>query len=134
MGSVALVVMEPERRRVLLKLLGDSNIVGLAADDCENARRMLHTHPHIRVVFADHALPDGDWSAVLNEVIQSNLDAVVVVCLRSADPDLWSDILARGAYSVLAEPYSEESAKLTIWAALGIHQTSRKAASIGAEE
>jgi DNA-binding winged helix-turn-helix (wHTH) protein len=131
LDSVVLVVTEPERRRVLLKLLGDSNIVALSADDCENARQVLHTHPRIRLVFADFALPDGGWSDVLNEVILSNLDAVVVVCLRSADPDLWSDVLARGAYSVLAEPYSEESAKLTIWAALGMHQASRKAASIG---
>ena len=102
-----MLVMARERRLPLLDALESCGIEVLPVCDCNEARRMLETQPLVQVVVTDTALPDGDWRRVL-EIVEGREKIEVVVCSRLGDPKLWLDILERGGYDVLVNPYQHE--------------------------
>jgi DNA-binding NtrC family response regulator len=89
----------------------------VSACDCNEARRMLETQPPVQAVVTDRALPDGDWRAVLEIVAQGRAYVQVVVCSRSGDHTLLIDVLERGGYDVLVEPYRREEIRRVLEAA-----------------
>ena len=104
----AMLVMAPERSLPLLAALESCGIEVLQVCDCNEARRMLETHPLVQVVVTDTPLPDGDWRRVLEIVAQGRRKIEVVVCLRLGDPKVWLDVLEQGGYDVLVQPYQHE--------------------------
>jgi len=108
----AMLVMAQERRRIpLLDVLESSGIEVLPVCDCNEARRMLETHPLVQVVVTDTALPDGDWRRVLAIVTQVSPNIEVIVCSRLGDHTLWLDVLEQGGYDVLVEPFEHEEVR-----------------------
>jgi len=123
-----LLVMASERCRPLLGLLEACGIAALVARDCEEARRILETGPMIQAVFIETALPDGDWCSVLQEVVRSRVSVAVVVCVRVADERLWCDVLDRGGYDLLIEPYTREEVQSVMEGAARLRRRSQAGA------
>ncbi len=100
-----LLVMCGERRTQLLEILESSDAHVLTVSSCREARRVLKTHPTIEVVIADLSHPDGNWCDILKCLVDSGISASIVVSAPYADARLWSEVLWRGAYDLLIEPY-----------------------------
>ena len=100
-----LLVMCAERRTQLLEILESSNADVLTACSCREARRVLNTYPTIEVVIADLSHPDGNWCDILRCLVGSGIHASIVVNAPEADEKLWSEVLWRGGYDLLIEPY-----------------------------
>ena len=101
------LIMRPERRARLLPLLGSPNIDVLSVSGCREARRVLETHPTVEVVIADLSHPDGNWCDILKYVVDFGIPASLVVSATHADERLWSEVLWRGGYDLLVEPYEK---------------------------
>jgi DNA-binding NtrC family response regulator len=113
--AVALVVMSlPERLKSLLTELKRLNLDILTVPTCRQARTLLRTRPPVDVVITDVTLADGNWSDVLREVVDTGTDTHVVVHASSPDAILWSEVLWRGVYDMLTEPYKEQEVRNVI--------------------
>ena len=100
-----LLVMCEERRTQLLEILKSSNAHVLTVSSCREARRVLQTHLTLEVVIADLSHPDGNWCDILKCLVDSGIPASIVVSATHADERLWSEVLWRGGYDLLTEPY-----------------------------
>ena len=70
--------------------------------------------PDIDVVITDLTLPDGNWCDILKYLVDEGIRANVVVNAPFADERLWSEILWRGAYDLLVEPYENFELKRVV--------------------
>jgi FixJ family two-component response regulator len=77
----------------------------LPAGSCHEARILLQDNPPVSVVITDVSLNDGNWCDVFRFLVDKGIHASVVVSARLADERLWSEVLWRGAYDVIVEPY-----------------------------
>lgn len=110
--GVALVVISlPERLKSLLAELKRLNLDILTVPTCRQARQLLRTRPPVDVVITDVTLADGNWSDVLRDVVELGGDTHVVVHASSPDAILWSEVLWRGVYDMLTEPYEEHEVR-----------------------
>ena len=116
--SMALLVMSPERRRSLLSELELLHIEVLAVTCCQEARRVLETHPPIEIVITDLSLADGNWCDIFKYLVDNDIHASVVVSCPLADERLWSEVLWRGAYDMLVEPYNKQELRRIVEGAL----------------
>ena len=104
--SVVLLVMAPPaRRQVARDLESLDGLDMLLARDCREARQVLLAHPDVSLIFTDVSHADGNWSDLLRFVVNRGIRAHVVVCSRQADEALWSEVLGRGGYDVVVEPF-----------------------------
>jgi two-component system chemotaxis response regulator CheY len=110
----AMLIMARECRLPLLEALESCGIDVLPVCDCSEARRALETQPKVQVVLTDTSLPDGDWQEVLEIVAQSRANVEVVVCSHMGDHRLWIDVMERGAYDLLIQPYQREEIRRTV--------------------
>ena len=116
--SMAMVVMSPERRRSLERSLELLNVQVVHAGSCQEARILLKEHPPVSVVITDVSLIDGNWCDVFRYLVDNGIHASVVVSSRLADERLWSEVLWRGAYDVLVEPYEADEVRRIVEGAL----------------
>ncbi len=110
----ALLVMTPERRSPLLERLQACGVEVLPVAGCGEARQILRQRPSLHVVLTDEALPDGNWSSVLQEVWRNEIPAATIVCTRVGDPGPWLPVLARGVYDLLVAPYDDREVRRII--------------------
>jgi DNA-binding NtrC family response regulator len=61
--------------------------------------------PSISVVICDRDLPDGSWHELLSELSGRDTPPRLVVTSAQADDQLWAEVLNRGGYDVLAQPF-----------------------------
>lgn len=115
---LTLLVMPPERRTPLLRSLQSLDVEILAVSTCGEARGLLQTSPPVMVVVTRVSLPDGNWCDVLRYLVDSDIPASVVVSSPRADEHLWSEVLWRGGYDLLVEPYESDEVRRTIEGAL----------------
>jgi DNA-binding NtrC family response regulator len=116
--NMAMLVMSPERRRSLECDLESLNVEVLPAGSCQEARVLLKNHPPVNVVITEVSLVDGNWCDVFRYLVDNDIHASVVVSSRLADERLWSEVLWRGAYDVLVEPYEAEEVRRIVEGAL----------------
>lgn len=118
-SQVTLVIMSCEERRLpLLANLEALPAEVLVVGSCQEARRTLQTHPAVDIVITDVTLPDGNWCDVLTFLVDHGIDAGVVVASRTADEILWSEVLWRGVYDMIVEPFDSRESRWVIEAAL----------------
>lgn len=60
------------------------------------------------VVICERDLPDGDWKRVLNGFDSVPMPPNLIITSRLADHELWAEVLNRGGYDVLAQPFDTE--------------------------
>ena len=116
--AMALVVMNQERRLPLLANLKKLNFDVLTVANCQEARALLATRPPVEVIITDVTLPDGNWCDIFKYLVDYNVQASVVVSSALADESLWSEILWRGAYDLLVEPYENRELRRVVEGAL----------------
>ena len=117
-NPLALLVMEPERRATLLQALRVLDIEVLAVSTCAEARRLFQTSPSVELVLTEVSLHDGNWSDVLRYLVDNGIEASVVVSSRRPDEHLFSEVIWRGGYDVLVEPYERTDVRRTLEGAL----------------
>ena len=117
-NSLALLVMQPERRTALLQTLEFLDVETLAVSTCAEARGLLQTAPGVDLVLTQVSLKDGNWSDVLRHLVENGIEASVVVSSKRPDEHLWSEVIWRGGYDVLVEPYERTDVQQTLEGAL----------------
>ena len=104
--TVLLVLPADEQTRVRPYLAACGARV-VSVTNCEQARRALDTHPEIDAVFSEARLEDGCFTDIISTVQQSGRPVPTVVCLEHPDAAC-PDLVAQGAFSLLAPPFSSE--------------------------
>ena len=117
-GATALVVMSRERRLPLVEILEPLTLSVLTAEDCREARALLQTRPPLEIVIIDVSLMDGNWCDIFKFLVDYEISASVVVASGFADERLWSEVLWRGAYDLLVEPYERDEVRRVLEGAL----------------
>ena len=128
-SAVALIVMPSERRSPLVAKLKALDIEALAVDNCQQARVLLQTRPPVDVVIAQVTLSDGNWCDIFKYLVDNDIQASLIVSSPQADEILWSEVLWRGAYDLLVEPYEGHELRNTLEGALRASQSTRLAIS-----
>lgn len=113
-GATALVVMSRERRSPLLENLESLKLTVLAVENCRETRSLLQTRPPLEVVIIDVSLGDGNWCDIFKFLVDYGISTSVVVVSSLADERLWSEILWRGAYDLLVEPYGRDELRRVV--------------------
>ena len=93
--------------------------------DCHAARQQLRSRPSIDVVVTDVSLVDGNWCDILTWMVDRGLDTRIVVRSPLAAENLCAEVLWRGGFDVLVEPYQEGEARRIIESALQGKQPAR---------
>jgi AmiR/NasT family two-component response regulator len=103
---VILVIAPPVTAGSLLAELQALQLPILRANDCRQARAVFRYRSDVDVVVVPVSLPDGNWSDVHRSLVDTGLRASLVVLASEADPGLWSEVIWRGGYDLLVEPYA----------------------------
>ncbi|MEP7364431.1 MAG: hypothetical protein ABI972_14345 [Acidobacteriota bacterium] len=110
----------------LNQIFGHTNWQLETAGSCYEALRRLRDL-HTAVVVCEHQLPDGGWQDLLSGVLQLPSPPNVIVTAPDADDVLWSDVLNRGGYDVLARPFdSSEVVRIISLAWMNWKQTYKR--------
>lgn len=125
--TVLSVTPSVEAQNRLSHIFGHTNWKLETAATCYDAlRRLREMHP--AVVVCEHKLPDGGWQDLLNGVLEMPTPPNVIVTAPDADDLLWSDVLNRGGYDVLARPFDRaEVVRIISLAWMNWKQTYRRA-------
>jgi FixJ family two-component response regulator len=74
-------------------------------------------------------VPDGTWIDVRDIIAQVQPEILIIVTDPKADERLWAEVLNRGAYDLLAQPFYEPEVRRVLTAAVSFwRMTSNKAA------
>ncbi|MBI4460900.1 MAG: response regulator [Acidobacteria bacterium] len=91
----------------LLRILSGTNGNILLAGSVREALQRLCAPANFNLIIADAELPDGSWEDLLSFLTQRQKPCEIVVCSRRADEQFWVEVIAHGAFDLLAEPYDE---------------------------
>jgi DNA-binding NtrC family response regulator len=104
-----LAVMDPVLSRALIQQIEEQGVRVIAVAGRDEAQRMLRRSPQVPIVLTAETLPDGDWRDVLHDVAAAGVAAAVVVCAGPDQPlTLSFELLDRGAFGLLAEPFDRD--------------------------
>jgi DNA-binding NtrC family response regulator len=108
-SPLVLAVMDPIRSRALVRQIEEQGVRVISVSGRDEAKRVLRSSPRVPIVLTDESLPDGDWRDVLQDVTASGVPAEVVVCTgREQSLSLCFDLLDRGAFGMMAEPFDRD--------------------------
>jgi DNA-binding NtrC family response regulator len=119
-GPEALLVLAcPSRKARLEAVLSALGAECRSVQRGREARELLQNQPLVNLVVTDATLEDANWCDILRAVVEHNPQArVVVVAPPSAGEILWSEVMWRGAYDMLVEPFSKDDARRILEGAL----------------
>jgi len=124
-----LVIMPSPRRLRLLTILERNGMETTAAGDLRDAQLKLQEHSY-DLLFVDAELAGGPWHRLLPTVVASGKNCEVIVCSRCGDERLWADVLQRGAYDLIAEPFDESEVTRIAHRALDSHYLQRYGSAV----
>ena len=120
-----LLVLPVDRCRSLIPKLRRPKTRIFTTDTCRGAQRLLAENPTAELIITGLSLDDGNWCDVVRYVVDRGHNAEIIVSSPVASQTLWSEVIWRGAYSLLLEPYdSEEVASLVDGAFRAARETS----------
>jgi DNA-binding NtrC family response regulator len=102
------------RRRAFTSSFPPTGLKLLFANDCRQARELSRSHPDITVAITDLTLPDGNWCDVLDHTMHRDAPPSVVVVSPVGGERLWAEVLWRGAYDLLVEPFEGLEVRRTV--------------------
>lgn len=111
--SALLVGCHPESRLLLHAVFKKQGWRLHEASDRKRALECLERQP-VQVVVADAEVSGWTWKRVLQDLQRMTKPPQLVVTSRLADDFLWSEVLNRGGYDVLAEPFQPEEVERVI--------------------
>ena len=103
-----LLVLPPQRRSRLLKVLEGKELQIFLASDFHEARQKISGPTSYDLLLADAELPDGSWRDLLQLILESKIPSEMIVCSRCGDEELWAEVLQCGAYDLLVEPFERQ--------------------------
>ena len=101
--EVLLISHHPGHGKLLSEMLRSVSISVEQVRRLKDARRRVHRGAY-SVVLTEASLPDGTWHEVVDLV--GELNSKVIVTHPHADPRLWVEVLNRGAYDFIAQPFA----------------------------
>lgn len=123
-----LVVSSGERQSFLSAILRKLGVESICVSHGWQAREFLGIDPPFDAVLTDTTLEDANWCDVLRAVADCESTAsVIVVAPSSADERLWSEVIWRGAYDMLVEPFTADEARRVLEGALRVASAARLA-------
>ncbi len=129
--AAVLLVMPRECSPLLLKVLKSLDVDVLAVEDCQQARELLQTRPAVEVIITQVTLADGNWCDLFKYLVDRHSQASVVVSSPQAYERLWCEVLWRGAYDLLVEPYKSDEVSRVVEGALRAAHPSGHARAAG---
>jgi DNA-binding response OmpR family regulator len=81
------------------------------------AATFLRLRP-LKVILSGDRLPDGTWGDLIDAVADSSNPPLVIVTSRCADERMWAEVLNRGGYDVLVEPFDAAEVRRVVTMAL----------------
>ena len=102
-SDILLISNDPGHGTVLSEMLRSLSISIEQVRSLKHARRKVQRGTHV-VVLTEANLPDGTWHEVVDLV--GELSCKVIVTHPHADPRLWVEVLNRGAYDFIAQPFA----------------------------
>lgn len=115
---MVLAVMDPNRSRALIQQIEEHGVGVIAASGRDEARSILQGSLRVPIVLTDESLPDGDWRDILQDVTAAGASAEVVVCTGPHQSmTLCFELLDRGAFGLMAEPFDRDQLQWLINAA-----------------
>ena len=116
---IVLLVTAPEGcQQLLADLESFDDVQVLTAYDCRQARRTLGSNAGVALVLTSLSHRDGNWCDLLRFVVNRGIETHVVVSTPQADGGLWSEVLWRGGYDVLVQPYERAELRRIVQEAL----------------
>ena len=104
----ALLVGEHEECRQLLhEIFRDAGWLLLEARDRRKALECIEQHP-VQVVIASCETGEWSWKNVLHHLRRRRHPPQLIVTCRTADEQLWSEVLNCGGYDVLPQPFQRD--------------------------
>ena len=95
-----------------------------SADGLQDAQRLLSGLTY-DLVLVDVKLSDGSWQDLLEFILDSRIACEMIVCSRLGDEQLWAEVIQRGAYDLIAEPYEQQQVLRIVQSALDGQQMQR---------
>src|ERR1041385_1523560 len=86
-------------------IVGQSKWTLLTADSLFAARALLSQRQDISVVLSERDLRPGGWADILSDLQTVAHPPSLIVTSKLADNRLWSEVLNRGGWDVLAKPF-----------------------------
>ncbi len=129
--SVVLLVMSRECSPPLLKALKSLAIDVLAVENCQEMRGLLQTHPAVQLIITQVTLADGNWCDLFKYLVDRHSPVSMVVSSPQAYERLWCEVLWRGAYDLLVEPYKSGEVCRVVEGALRAAHASGQARAVG---
>ncbi len=102
--AVLFVSPHPETAATLASMLKPADLRLDYVPDLAAARACLGDHEY-GVILTEAELPDGNWADALDLAYHAVSYPSVVVTHRLADDRFWAEVLNRGAYDLLAQPF-----------------------------
>lgn len=102
--SILVVSPDPEDQTALRRILHHSN---WSISHCASAADAIHHVPSSvpAVILCERDLPDGNWKTVLSACENSPDSPLLLVTSKTADENLWAEVLNLGGYDVLMKPF-----------------------------
>lgn len=102
-----LVGEHEEGRQLLHDVFRDAGWLLLEARDRRTALECLARHP-VQVVIASCEQGEFSWKKVLDNLRHRQPPPQLIVTCRTADEQLWSEVLNCGGYDVLPQPFQRD--------------------------
>ena len=100
--------MGPEPvRDSLRRILQHSRWTLLECETCSEATAILR-NARASVVICEATLADRTWADVFECCNRLPVPPPMIVCSRLADDRLWTEVLNRGGYNLLDEPFQDK--------------------------
>ncbi len=103
LSEILTVGFEDSDRQILAQAAKHFNCDLIATGTIRDAIRML-AGSTVPVIICQCDLPDGSWREILDLSTTWEQPSKIIVVSRLADNRLWSEVLNRGAYDLLAAP------------------------------
>ncbi|MFN0166161.1 MAG: response regulator [Bryobacteraceae bacterium] len=102
--NVLAVSARIQQHRTLSNIFAHSDWMLFGTSSLSETRALLEEQ-RISVIICDRELPDGNWRDLLEDLsVRHHAPHLVVTC-PDANDQLWAEVLNRGGYDVLAQPF-----------------------------
>jgi DNA-binding NtrC family response regulator len=104
----------------LIPYLAEAKLDVRLFETCREAHAFLCGGSRVDLVVTGVSLPDGNWCDMVRHVVECTERVSIVVASAAADERFWSEILRRGVYDLLLEPFDPSEVKRVIEGAMRV--------------
>lgn len=102
-----LVHDHPEPFESLKQTLKDLSVGSYSVRTCKEAGDLI-SYCKPKIIFTESAVADGSWMSVVNKAEEAEVPLSVIVVAPQPDPQLYTNVMERGAFDFVAPPFEHE--------------------------